>query len=98
MTSATMYHRSDALCSVQGHAQRAVGLAFQIGAGNCGGIISAYSFLTKDAPKYLPGYSICISFTCLAIVASCLYYLGISRANAKLTAVGSSKSTVLYIS
>ena len=94
----TIRHRPDVLCPVHGHAQRAVGLAFQIGAGNCGGIIAAYSFLAKDAPKYLPGYSICISFTCLAVVASCLYYLSISRANAKRTAVGSSESTVLFIS
>ena len=98
MAFTTMQHRSDALCPVHGHAQRAVGLAFQIGAGNCGGIISAYSFLAKDAPKYLQGYSICISFTCLAIVACCLYHLSISRANAKHTAVGSSEATILFMS
>ncbi|EKM59629.1 uncharacterized protein PHACADRAFT_205854 [Phanerochaete carnosa HHB-10118-sp] len=84
--------------NVRGHAQRSVGLAFQIGAGNCGGIIAAYSFLTKDAPKYLPGYSICISFTCLAIAASCLYYVGISRANAAKRKLAGSESTALFIS
>lgn len=83
--------------NVSGHAQRAIGLAFQVGAGNCGGIISAYAFLAKDAPKYLPGYSICISFTCLSVAASCTYYFIIMRANAHRK-LGGCESTVLFIS
>ncbi|OBZ69116.1 hypothetical protein A0H81_10703 [Grifola frondosa] len=38
-----------------GHHRRAVGTAWQIGFGNIGGIISAYSFLAKDAPDFIPG-------------------------------------------
>ncbi|PSR73577.1 hypothetical protein PHLCEN_2v10496 [Hermanssonia centrifuga] len=71
-----------ALCwysmNVQGHAQRSVAGAFQIGFGNVGGIIASYAFLAKDAPKYLPGYSICISFACLSGLACCLYFLAIT--------------------
>lgn len=44
-----------------------------------GGIVSSYSFLAKDAPKYLPGYGICIAFTCLSILASVGYFVGVSR-------------------
>ena len=56
-----------------GHHRRAVGTAWQIGFGNCGGIIATYAFLMKDAPTYKPGYSICISFCCLSL-ASCIIY------------------------
>ncbi|KIP10636.1 hypothetical protein PHLGIDRAFT_207855 [Phlebiopsis gigantea 11061_1 CR5-6] len=93
-----------ALCwfgmNARGHAQRAVALTFQIGTGNCGGILAAYSFLAKDAPKYLPGYSICISTTCLAIVSACLYYVGVSRANSKQKAEddGTEVKVAYYIS
>ena len=56
-----------------GHHRRAVGTAWQIGFGNIGGIIATYAFLKKDAPYYKPGYSISISFACLAALASCIY-------------------------
>ena len=32
-----------------------------------------YAFLSKDAPRYKKGYSICLGFTVLAIV-SCIAY------------------------
>ena len=32
-----------------------------------------YAFLKKDAPKYITGYSICIAFTILSIIA-CITY------------------------
>ncbi|KAI9834854.1 MAG: hypothetical protein M1819_002762 [Sarea resinae] len=57
-----------------GHHRRSIGSAWQVGFGNIGGIIATYAFLAKDAPKYKPGYSICISFICLSAV-SCLIYL-----------------------
>lgn len=56
-----------------GHHRRSVGSAWQVGFGNIGGIIASFSFLKDDAPKYIPGYSICISFTCLSVVACCIY-------------------------
>ncbi|CAL5872171.1 uncharacterized protein PFLUO_LOCUS6429 [Penicillium psychrofluorescens] len=57
-----------------GHHRRSVGTAWQIGFGNIGGIIAAYSFQTQDAPQYRPGFIICISFICLS-AASCVVYL-----------------------
>lgn len=56
-----------------GHHRRAVGSAWQIGFGNIGGIVATYSFLSKDAPEYRPGYSICIGFICLSALSCCLY-------------------------
>ncbi|KZF24772.1 MFS general substrate transporter [Xylona heveae TC161] len=58
-----------------GHHRRSVGSAFQVGFGNIGGIIATYSFLAKDKPKYIPGYSICISFVCLSVVSCIAYFL-----------------------
>lgn len=65
-----------------------------------GGIIAAYAFLAKDAPKYLPGYGICVSFTCLAIISACAYYVGVTRANStrKHEDIGSEVRQILYIS
>lgn len=56
-----------------GHHRRAVGSAWQVGFGNIGGIIAVYAFLKKDAPRYLPGYSISISFVCLSALSCFLY-------------------------
>ena len=53
-----------------------------------GGIVAAYAFLTKDAPKYLPGYGLCITFTCLAIFMSVLYCVAIALTNAKRQSSG----------
>ncbi len=58
-----------------GHHRRAVGVAWQIGFGNIGGIIAVWAFLKKDAPRYIPGYSICISFACLTALTSTMYLI-----------------------
>ena len=56
-----------------GHHRRAIGSAWQVGFGNVGGIIAVYAFLQKDAPRYVPGYSICLAFVSLSAL-SCLVY------------------------
>jgi hypothetical protein len=48
-----------------------------------GGIISAYSFLAKDAPRYIPGYSICVAFACLSGLTSTIYFVGLVVENRK---------------
>lgn len=42
-----------------------------------GGIIAVYAFLAKDAPKYITGYSICIGFICLSVLANAVYFIGL---------------------
>jgi len=56
-----------------GHHRRAIGTAWQVAFGNCGGIIAVFAFLAKDAPGYHTGYSISIAFACLSLVACCFY-------------------------
>ena len=46
-----------------------------------GGIIAVFAFLAKDAPKYIPGYSICIAFIALSLIANIVYFLGVSWEN-----------------
>lgn len=64
-----------------GHHRRAVGSAWQVGFGNIGGIIAVFAFLKKDAPKYIPGYSICIAFVCLSALSCTTYFFLCAWAN-----------------
>jgi hypothetical protein len=64
-----------------GHHRRAIGSAWQVGFGNIGGIIAVYAFLDKDAPKYIPGYSICIAFVTLSALSCLLYFFMCQWAN-----------------
>jgi MFS family permease len=66
-----------------GHHRRSVGSAWQVGFGNIGGIIASFAFLPEDGPKFVKGYSICIAFTCLSIIACTLYGFGCWSANKK---------------
>ncbi|KAK0385606.1 hypothetical protein NLU13_6783 [Sarocladium strictum] len=59
--------------NIGGHTRRAVGSAWQVGFGNIGGIISSFSFLPEDSPKFVKGYSICLAFTTLSIISSIIY-------------------------
>ena len=56
-----------------GHHRRSVGSAWQVGFGNIGGIIAVFAFLSTDAPLYTTGYSVCLAFTCLSILACVVY-------------------------
>ncbi|EGC48927.1 MFS transporter [Histoplasma capsulatum var. duboisii H88] len=76
-----------------GHKRRSVGIAWQIGFGNIGGIIATYSFLEKDRPQFRPGHVISISFICLSAAMCVVYFfllLHRNRTRDKLAAVDSS--------
>jgi hypothetical protein len=67
-----------------GHHRRSVGTAWQVGFGNIGGIISTYSFVTKDGvTDYRTGYIICLSFVCLSAAACSAYLLALWWENKK---------------
>jgi MFS family permease len=66
-----------------GHHRRAIGSAWQVGFGNIGGIIAVYSFLKKDGPRYIPGYSISIAFVCLSALSCVTYFVMCSWQNRK---------------
>jgi len=67
--------------NLAGHSRRAVATGWQVGFGNIGGIIAAYSFLAEDAPTYIAGYSICIAFICLSAVSCCVYFIAVLSEN-----------------
>lgn len=62
-----------------GHHRRAVGTAWQIGFGNIGGIIATYAFL--HPPRFISGYSVCISFTLLSAISCTIYFVSILTQN-----------------
>jgi MFS family permease len=66
-----------------GHHRRAVGTAWQVGFGNIGGIVATYSFLTKEAPLYTKGVSLCFAFIAFGLVCNTVYLLGIIQENKK---------------
>ena len=65
--------------------RRAVGVAFQIGFGNCGAIISTFSYLAKDAPKFAKGYRLTLGFIGLSAVSCTLYFFALISENRKRT-------------
>ncbi len=66
-----------------GHHRRSIGSAWQVGFGNLGGIIAVYIFLTKDAPRYIPGYSVCLAWCVLSMIAACVYAFACRSSNKK---------------
>ena len=63
--------------------RRGVGTAFLTGFGNCGGIIATFSFLAKDAPKYVRGYSLSLGSIGLSAICCTLYFLALVSENRK---------------
>ena len=53
-----------------------------------GGIIATYAFLAKDAPRYVPGYAICVAFVGVSIISCSIYYYGCWSANKKRASLG----------
>ncbi|KAI1105327.1 putative allantoate permease [Jackrogersella minutella] len=61
------------LMNLQGHKQRTIGSGWMIGFGNTGGILAPFVFLSRDAPYYHPGYSVCMAVAVLGIVVALSY-------------------------
>lgn len=75
------------IMNLQGHAERSIGTAWIIGFGNTGGIVATFLFLTKDAPRYTKGYSVCMAITVVGLLAVILYGSLMWRENKKLKVV-----------
>ncbi|KAF2831055.1 MFS general substrate transporter [Ophiobolus disseminans] len=73
------------IMNLEGHKNRAVGSAWQIGFGNCAGFISTFAFPAKDKPKYETGYSLGIGLLSMSIVATIIYYIFCTMENKKRT-------------
>ena len=63
-----------------------------------GGVISAYAFLQKDAPRYIPGYSVAVAFVVLALVSSTAYYLAVARENRRREVTVRTKGAHVHMS
>ncbi|CAK7223358.1 High-affinity nicotinic acid transporter [Sporothrix bragantina] len=67
--------------NLAGHHRRAIGVAWQIGFGNIGGIIATYCFISTDAPRFTKGYAICIAFVMISAISCCLYAAALTMEN-----------------
>lgn len=70
--------------NLQGNLERNIGTAWMVSFGNSGGIIATFAFLSKDAPNYHIGYSICLAFTCLGALAAAIYAYLVIMENMRL--------------
>lgn len=82
--------------NLQGHLERNIGTAWMISFGNSGGIVATFSFLSKDAPNYHKGYSICMAFTCLGALAAAIYGSLVAKENIKSKAARGEKKEPSY--
>lgn len=64
-----------------GHHRRSIGSAYQIGLGNIAGIISSFTFVAADKPRYIRGYSILLAFMLFTGVMTTCYFLVVTRDN-----------------
>ncbi|KAF2657498.1 putative allantoate permease [Lophiostoma macrostomum CBS 122681] len=67
------------LMNLRGHKMRAMGSGYMVAFGNLGGIIGPFAFLSKYAPGYKTGYTICLAMAALGIVSAGIYALLIVR-------------------
>lgn len=73
-----------------GHHRRSVGTAWQVGFGNIGGIISTFAFNT-DKGTFTTGYSVCVAFCGLSVIACCIYYVALVLDNRKKDAIAANQ-------
>lgn len=67
------------LMNLDGHRQRSMGSAWMISVGNVGGIVAPFAFLPQDAPRYHPGYSLCLAVAVLGMLTASGYALIVVR-------------------
>jgi sugar phosphate permease len=69
--------------NIGGSLKRGVGIAMHVGFGNLGGTISAYLFLAKDKPRYMPGFATLLACQAMALVLSVFMHIYLRRENAR---------------
>ena len=57
--------------NLAGPEKRAMGVAFMIGLGNCGGIIGSFIFLGSESPRYQTGWGTALGFIIGGILSAC---------------------------
>ncbi|SPO06785.1 related to permease of the major facilitator superfamily [Cephalotrichum gorgonifer] len=71
------------LSNLAGSTKRAMGVAFMIALGNCGGIIGSFIFLADESPRYQTGWGTSLSFVCLGIASATTLEVGYTLINKK---------------
>ncbi|KAL1839099.1 hypothetical protein VTJ49DRAFT_1867 [Mycothermus thermophilus] len=69
--------------NIGGSLKRGVGIAMHVGFGNLGGTISAYLFLSKDGPRYIPGFVALLALHVMALILSIIMTIYLRRENAR---------------
>lgn len=74
--------------NVAGPAKRAMGVAYMIALGNCGGIIGSFIFIGDESPRYRTGWGVSLGFISAGACAACtlgVVYTCINRRRARET-------------
>ena len=58
--------------NLAGAEKRAMGIAFMIAAGNCGGLPGSFIYLDRESPKYPTGFGGSLSFASAGVVSALL--------------------------
>ncbi|WXC46943.1 hypothetical protein QX201_006663 [Fusarium graminearum] len=69
--------------NIGGSLKRGVGIAMNVSCGNIGGVIAAYLFLAKDAPRYFPGFGTLLGLQIMALILSVFMTIYLRRENAR---------------
>jgi sugar phosphate permease len=69
--------------NIPGSGKRAVAVAMMTMQGGMGGIIGSLVFRSQDAPRYRPGFFVCIGGMALSVLASSFLWLYFQRQNEK---------------
>jgi sugar phosphate permease len=69
--------------NVGGTVKRGVGIAIQIGFGNCGGVIASFIYRNQDKPRYLIGHGVNMAFMGMSLILIVLQMFILSSINKK---------------
>jgi len=81
--------------NIGGSTKRAVGIAMHVGFGNLGGVISGFSFRSKDAPRYFSGHGLLIATVTMSLLLSLFMYIYLKRENARRDALMQSQGLTM---
>ncbi|EGX95801.1 MFS nicotinic acid transporter Tna1, putative [Cordyceps militaris CM01] len=76
--------------------KRAVGMAFLMGFGNLGGAVSSNIFIASQAPHYWIGYGMCLALVVVAILATVVMRVTLSKINRQRDALDEDEIRAMY--
>jgi sugar phosphate permease len=81
--------------NIGGSTKRAVGIAMHVGFGNLGGVISAFAYRSKDAPRYFSGHGLLIATVSMSFLLCAFMHLYLVKENARRDAEMQTKGLTL---